>query len=114
MLAGFFIPKDEIPNWWIWGYYMSFVRYPLEGMTVNELGGQSFNCGPDGTEGAIPVPVGDNTQYYCPITNGDQMIESLSMDADHKWPYLGLTYGLIGAFVVLTWLALVKIVHISR
>ena len=81
---------------------------------MNELEGMEFNCGPDGTEGAVAVPVGTEVQYYCPITNGDQLISSLSMDSSHKWPYLGVTYGLIFTFVLLTWLALVKIVHISR
>ena len=81
---------------------------------MNELAGQSFNCGPDGTEGAIPIPVGDNTQYYCPLTNGNQMIEELSMSASHKWPFLGVTYGLVAMFIFLCWAALVKIVHINR
>ena len=82
---------------------------------MNELADQSFNCGADGTEGAIPVELsGGETQYYCPITNGNQMIESLSMDADHKWPYLGVTYGLVAVFVLLCWVSLVKIVHINR
>ena len=114
MLAGFFIPRDEIPGWWIWGYYASFVRYPLEGLSINELADHEFNCGPNGTKGAVPVPVGDNIQYYCPITNGNQFLDALNMDTSHKWPYLGVTYGLLAVFVLLCWMALVKIVHIKR
>ncbi len=57
MLAGFFIPKSQIPVWWIWGYYTSFVRYPLEGMSVNELADLPLECVDN--EGAIPVLVGD-------------------------------------------------------
>ena len=114
VLAGFFIPKDEIPPWWIWGYWTSFVHYPLEGLTVNELSDMEFNCGSDGTEGAIAVPVGTNVQYYCSTTNGNQLLDALSMDADHKWPYLGVTYGLMLVLVLLCWVALQKVIHISR
>ena len=113
-MAGFFIPFNEIPNYWIWAYYISFVRYPLEGLTVNELTDQAFNCGPDGTDGAVPVPVDGNVQFYCPITNGNQVIESYSMDSDHQWPWMAVTYGFTFAFVALTLVALVKIIHLNR
>ena len=113
MLAGFFIPKSEIPVWWIWGYYTSFVRYPLEGLATNELSGLTFNCD-DG--GAIPIPMNstDEVQWYCPIQSGDVFLDQLHMDPDHKWPYLAVTYGLIFVLTLLCWLALVKIIHLNR
>ena len=60
MLAGFFIPKSEIPVWWIWGYYTSFVRYPLEGMAVNELADLPLYCVDN--VGAIPVRVANYSE----------------------------------------------------
>ncbi|BFG24412.1 hypothetical protein CerSpe_106880 [Prunus speciosa] len=37
MLGGFLIPRGEIPNWWIWGYWVSPLTYGFNAMTVNEM-----------------------------------------------------------------------------
>ncbi|KAK8641839.1 hypothetical protein V6N13_011212 [Hibiscus sabdariffa] len=37
LLGGFIIPKDEIPNWWEWAYWVSPLTYGYNAFTVNEL-----------------------------------------------------------------------------
>ncbi|KAI4329206.1 hypothetical protein L6164_021496 [Bauhinia variegata] len=37
MLAGFLLPKREIPNWWVWGFWMSPLSYAFNSLSVNEL-----------------------------------------------------------------------------
>ncbi|KAL5697556.1 ABC transporter G member 36 [Ranunculus cassubicifolius] len=37
MIGGFILPKREIPNWWIWGYWVSPLSYAYNAMAVNEF-----------------------------------------------------------------------------
>ncbi|XXG48128.1 hypothetical protein AAC387_Pa02g2653 [Persea americana] len=37
MLGGFILPRDKIPNWWIWGYWMSPLTYAYNAAAVNEM-----------------------------------------------------------------------------
>ncbi|KAK8645923.1 hypothetical protein V6N13_119727 [Hibiscus sabdariffa] len=37
LLGGFIIPKDKIPNWWEWAYWVSPLTYGYNAFTVNEL-----------------------------------------------------------------------------
>ncbi|KAJ7564272.1 hypothetical protein O6H91_02G010500 [Diphasiastrum complanatum] len=37
MLGGFIIPRDRIPNWWIWGYWLSPLQYAENAVCVNEF-----------------------------------------------------------------------------
>jgi len=43
LFAGFLIPASLISNGWIWMYYLSFIRYPLDFMISNEYAGLTFN-----------------------------------------------------------------------
>ncbi|XP_024532572.1 ABC transporter G family member 29 [Selaginella moellendorffii] len=37
VLSGFLIPRDHIPNWWIWGYWMNPLPYAENAISVNEM-----------------------------------------------------------------------------
>ncbi|XP_068637695.1 ABC transporter G family member 42-like [Aristolochia californica] len=37
MLGGFILPRGEIPNWWIWGYWASPLSYAYNALAVNEM-----------------------------------------------------------------------------
>ncbi|KAK9130975.1 hypothetical protein Sjap_011462 [Stephania japonica] len=37
MLGGFILPKREIPNWWIWGYWLSPLTYGFNAIATNEM-----------------------------------------------------------------------------
>ncbi|XP_054783595.1 ABC transporter G family member 36-like [Prosopis cineraria] len=37
LLGGFILPKRDIPNWWIWGYWVSPLSYSFNGLAVNEM-----------------------------------------------------------------------------
>lgn len=51
LFAGFFINVASIPNWWIWIYYISWMRYANEAFLVNEFAGSVFNCASNSTQG---------------------------------------------------------------
>jgi len=44
LFAGFIIPKGSIPGYWIWLHYLSFFKYALESLSINELQGEVFSC----------------------------------------------------------------------
>ncbi|KAG6669262.1 hypothetical protein I3843_01G223600 [Carya illinoinensis] len=37
LLGGFIIPKGQIPNWWVWGYWISPLTYAYNAISVNEM-----------------------------------------------------------------------------
>ncbi|KAL0711599.1 hypothetical protein Bca4012_018577 [Brassica carinata] len=41
-LGGFIISRDSIPNWWIWGYWISPLMYAQNAASVNEFLGHSW------------------------------------------------------------------------
>ncbi|KAK6924272.1 ABC-2 type transporter [Dillenia turbinata] len=37
LFSGYFISKDEMPNYWIFMHYISLFKYPFEGFLINEF-----------------------------------------------------------------------------
>ncbi|KAK4765391.1 hypothetical protein SAY86_026481 [Trapa natans] len=37
LLGGFILPRDQIPSWWIWGYWVSPMQYGFNALSVNEM-----------------------------------------------------------------------------
>ncbi|PSS07401.1 ABC transporter G family member 36 like [Actinidia chinensis var. chinensis] len=37
LLGGFILPKDQIPKWWQWGYWISPMTYCFNALAVNEM-----------------------------------------------------------------------------
>lgn len=42
LTMGFLITPSAIPAWWIWLYWINPLRYILQGVAVNELGGNEY------------------------------------------------------------------------
>lgn len=61
------IPKPQLPVYWLWMYYVSFMHYPLEALVSNELHSLSFHCDSDE---AVPIPIPDAGTFkeYCPVS----------------------------------------------
>jgi len=69
LFCGFLVPKGNIPNFWIWLYWLSPIHYALEAITV--------------------------TQYYCdsptcPVISVVQGTKSVQMTT---WNFIQTTYG---------------------
>ena len=114
-LTGFLVIKDQIPDYWIWGYYGSVIRYPIEGLSVSQLSDNTYFC--ENNEGAVAVPMMSNmsqVQYYCPITSGEQLIDIYSMDTDHQYWFLGATYGIYLVLFAMCWWGLGHLSYLNR
>ncbi|EFA84196.1 ABC transporter G family protein [Heterostelium album PN500] len=83
LFAGFIIRESFIPSYFKFFYQISFTRYAVETLTVNEMqSGIKFTCLPGQY---IPVPVKINstlTVYkpYCPIPDGETVLEIFNLD----------------------------------
>ncbi|XP_027927045.1 ABC transporter G family member 36 [Vigna unguiculata] len=53
LLGGFILPKRDIRDWWIWGYWISPLTYAYNGLTVNELFAPRWNK--PSTDGVTPI-----------------------------------------------------------
>eukprot|EP01135_Chromosphaera_perkinsii_P002064 Nk52_evm25s216 gene=Nk52_evmTU25s216 len=113
LFSGFVIKKDDIPDYWIWVYYISYLRYLVQNFSVKVFQGQTFYCDPDEY---IPVAITDSNgnftgQYkgYCQITSGEQMMEMMGVNASDFWPFIGYSLIFLVGFIGLALLAVKKI-----
>jgi ABC-type multidrug transport system permease subunit len=114
LFAGFIITQPNIPDYWIWLYYLDLIHYPLEAVVINEMEGNWFGC-PNG-KGAVyvPIPSANTTKEYCPITSGDDLLHSLDFKTYHKLPDMGITIAFWAATVVACYIVLRYVRHIKR
>jgi ABC-type multidrug transport system permease subunit len=80
MFAGFLIARNKIPDYWIWMHYLDVNMYPIEALLINEVKDLSFHCS---YSELVQVPIGNETAYYCPITTGDEYLDSLGMSSNN-------------------------------
>ena len=61
------VPRGSIPDYWIWMYHGSWMRYALEALVINEVDGINFQCPPN---------------FPCPIVDGSSLLSYFDMDKD--------------------------------
>jgi ABC-type multidrug transport system permease subunit len=105
MLAcGFFVKASNIPDWWIWLYYISFHRYAFEIFMYNEFTGLIFPCDPlvNGT-------------YYCAYPNesdhpsyltGMQVLDNYGYQDVKMWQWFLVLLAMLLFFRICFYLAL--------
>jgi len=107
LFGGFLIPRDQLPDWWVWAYWITPIHYPVEAMTLNTISGLAYHCTPDQ---AIPLVNADGSIFsYCPITSSSQIFADYGYLEYWKWIDLAVLGGGYLIFVGLTLLALTKI-----
>ena len=111
--AGFVIPPSLIPPWWTWLYWLSYVHYPLQSLTINEVDGRNYSC-TDPSQYVWVQVAPTQLNAYCPVASGDQILAFFDMAADTKWPNFGAIYLYWFALVFLTWAGLQWVKNIKR
>ncbi len=90
LFSGFFIPRQQIPPYWIWLYYLSYFNWPVALLTAEELDHDTvFTCS---AESAINITAGYNTCPFttsmlathqkCPIQCGNDLLEQYGIQYD--------------------------------
>ena len=111
--AGFVIPPSLIPPWWIWLYWISYVHYPLQSLTINEVQGRRYVC--DNPTQYVWIQVSETElKPYCPITSGKQILNFFNMDPSDRWPNFGAIYIYWLGLVFCTWAGLQWVKNIKR
>ncbi|KAM0052595.1 putative ABC transporter, AAA+ ATPase domain, ABC-2 type transporter [Helianthus debilis subsp. tardiflorus] len=94
LFSGYFIPKEVIPKYWMFMYYVSLYRYPLDSWLVNEYWGRREVCfsqeGPGST---------------CSIT-GKDILKGRGLESDSRWMNVGIMFGFFVFYRVLCWIIL--------
>lgn len=103
LFSGYFIPKECIPKYWLFMYYVSLYRYPLDSLLTNEYWSLRSECFSWSTQ--------DHTK--CVLT-GNDVLKSRGLDRDTRWINVGVMFGFFVFYRVLCWIILARRVAKTR
>ncbi|CAI9268951.1 unnamed protein product [Lactuca saligna] len=96
LFSGYFIPKEVIPKYWMFMYYVSLYRYPLDSWLVNEYWGRREVCFS-----------GEGSGSTCLMT-GDDILKGRGLEWDTRWMNVGVMFGFFVFYRVLCWIILAR------
>ncbi|XP_074322369.1 ABC transporter G family member 23 [Apium graveolens] len=97
LFSGYFIPKESIPKYWMFMYYVSLYRYPLDFLLVNEYWSARDKCfSPD---------VNDHTKC---LQRGIDVLRSRGLEKDTRWMNVGIMFGFFVFYRLLCWIILAR------
>jgi len=114
LFAGFIIPKGSIPKFYLPFHYLSYYKYPLEALSINQMVGLNFTCHENEK---VYIEVGDTWMSYCPIQDGaDFLAQHFTMNTTYEYAGgdVGVLAGFLLFFVVCTFLGIRFINHLKR
>ncbi|XP_031284086.1 ABC transporter G family member 23 [Pistacia vera] len=97
LFSGYFIPKENIPKYWLFMYYVSLYRYPLDSMLTNEywsVRGECFSWG-----------IQDHSE--CLLT-GNDVLRNRGLEEDGRWMNVGIMVGFFVLYRILCWVILIR------
>ncbi|KAL8734249.1 MAG: hypothetical protein Q9181_003278 [Wetmoreana brouardii] len=112
--TGYFIPKTQMHDWFVWVYWINPLAYGFEALMSNELHGQTIPCvnqnlipnGPGYTDLAYQSCAGvPGAVQGATFVTGDQYLQAYSYKHSHLWRNFGIIWGWWAFFVVLTIIA---------
>ena len=95
LFSGYFIPKDSIPKYWLFMYYVSLYRYPLDSLLINEYWSERSEC----------FSWQDQDHSKCLLTGLD-VLKSRGLDKDTRWMNAGIMFCFFVFYRVLCWIIL--------
>ncbi|PKA62261.1 ABC transporter G family member 23 [Apostasia shenzhenica] len=95
LFSGYFIEKESIPKYWIFMYYASLYRYPLEALLINEYWSERGRCFSWWGDGGA----------QCSLTGGD-VLKSRGLERDDRWVNVGIMCAFCLIYRVLSWAVL--------
>eukprot|EP00457_Paulinella_chromatophora_P000510 gb/GEZN01000510.1/.p1 GENE.gb/GEZN01000510.1/~~gb/GEZN01000510.1/.p1 ORF type:complete len:1304 (-),score=191.80 gb/GEZN01000510.1/:351-4007(-) len=115
LFCGFLIPRDKIPQFWIWMYWLSPTRYAIEALEVDQ-----FYCDyHDLSRACPPVTItsfmGDNGQpIQLQVPAWAYVEQQYNFDPDLKWTDVYTLVGMIFACNISKLLCLKYVSHLKR
>lgn len=94
LFSGYFISKNNIPNYWIFMHYLSLFKYPFECFLINEYGGEQ------GNRRCIEYDKGQCNLY------GTGLLRQQGLKESQKWSNLAVMLGFIIGYRILCFLIL--------
>ncbi|KAK8989797.1 hypothetical protein V6N11_064213 [Hibiscus sabdariffa] len=97
MLGGFIVPKNQIPDWWGWAYWISPLTYGFNGFTVNEIFASRWMNKPKASkqvEALSTMQASDGSPNL-----GVQVLRSFDVPNNENWYWIGA--GALMGFTVL-------------
>jgi len=104
--SGFMVPKNQIPKFWIWLYYLSPFRYSL-----NAIGASQFYC--EG-ENCPTISATLGSQHVSNIPLWSYIQSTYNFDYEQRWLDVGVLIIFIVGFRVAAYLGLKYVKHIDR
>ncbi|XP_011094918.1 ABC transporter G family member 23 [Sesamum indicum] len=98
LFSGYFIPREFIPKYWLFMYYVSLYRYPLDCLVINEYWSERNECFSRG--------VGDNLSE-CLLT-GREVLKRRGLDKDTRWINVGIMLAFFVFYRLLSWIILLR------
>ncbi|KAL6179004.1 hypothetical protein ACLB2K_050520 [Fragaria x ananassa] len=96
LFSGYFIPKESIPKYWLFMYYVSIYRYPLDTLLTNEYWSTRSECF---SRHQFPSK--------CMLT-GNDVLKSRGLDKDTRWINIGIMFGFFVFYRMLCWVILCR------
>ena len=96
LFSGYFIPKDSIPKYWLFMYYVSLYKYPLDSLLTNEYWSGRSECF---------SWQGEEHHSKCLLT-GIDVLKSRGLDKDLRWMKVGIMFCFFVFYRVLCWIIL--------
>ncbi|KAJ6385411.1 hypothetical protein OIU77_028568 [Salix suchowensis] len=97
LFSGYFIPKENIPKYWLFMYYVSLYRYPLDSLLTNEYWSVRSEC----------FSWQGQDHSTCVLT-GNDILKSRGLDKDTRWINVGIMFGFFVFYRVLCWIILAR------
>ncbi|KAF6149883.1 hypothetical protein GIB67_008604 [Kingdonia uniflora] len=95
LFSGYFIPKENIPKYWMFMYYVSLYKYPLDSLLVNEYWSMQGKC----------FSWKDRDHLVCSLTGGD-VLRVRGLEKDTRWMNVVIMFGFFLFYRVLCWIVL--------
>lgn len=96
LFSGYFIPKESIPKYWLFMYYVSLYKYPLDSLLTNEYWSGRSECF---------SWQGEEHSSKCLLT-GIDVLKSRGLDKDLRWMNVGIMFCFFVFYRVLCWIIL--------
>ncbi|XP_059303856.1 ABC transporter G family member 23 [Lycium ferocissimum] len=96
LFSGYFIPKQCIPKYWLFMYYVSLYRYPLDALLTNEYWSLRNKC------------FSWNENHSECLLTGYDVLKNRGLDKDTRWMNVGIMLAFFVFYRVICWIILAR------